>query len=222
MIVGFNDTQNFFLNNKYSCSVHILNRRFGNAEAAFQAHKTKESQIRNIFTTLDAVSAQSLGRDLVCYNGWENDRLRVMLLVIFEKFRQNSDILTKLINTENQKLVAVSISQESYWGTHNGEGKNMLGKILMYIREYFKTNSPFQREYLESNWEDIQTELNVLKIPLKNYGILYNPNDILKINNSFEDCFERLETLKIDMKNYMDFFLITEDSLNKATEKFTD
>ena len=222
MIIGFNDTQNFFLNNKYSCGVHILNRRFGNAEAAFQAHKTKEPQIRNIFTSLDAVSAQSLGRDLVCYNNWENDKLRVMLTVIFEKFRQNPDILQKLINTGNQKLVAVSISSETYWGTHEGIGKNMLGKILMYVRNYFNACSPSQREFLESSWDDINTELNILKLPIKNYGIIYHSNDISKTEDSFNDCLERIETLKIDMLNYINFFLITEESLNKATEKFVD
>lgn len=222
MIVGFNDTEKFFLNNKYSCDVFILNRRFGNAEAAYQAHKTKESQIRNIFTTLDAVSAQSIGRGVKTYDGWENDKVKVMLLVVFEKFRQNPDILEKLLKTGNQKLVAISISHEKFWGLIDDEGENVLGKILMYVREYFKFHTTTERERLYSDWEDIQDELKILRTSIKSYGILYSQDDITKCNNEFEDCYKRLEKLKLEINNFINFFLVDVDILTEATKQFVD
>lgn len=220
MIMGFNDAPYFFLNNKYSCNVFILDRRFGNAEAAYQAHKTMEVQIVNIFTTLDAYSAQSIGREVHAYDGWENDKIRAMLLVVFEKFRQNPDILQKLLDTENQKLVAVSITKESFWGTLNGEGKNILGKILMYIREYFKNHNE-EREKLYNELEDIHSILKAVKTPIKKYGILYNNDDIEKSNNNFNDCISKLESLKLKVNDYTQFFLVDENILTEATKQFT-
>lgn len=222
MIVGFNDTEHFFLNNKYSCDVFILDRRFGNAEAAYQAHKTKEPQIVNIFTTLDAISSQSIGRSVDTYEGWDKDKVRVMLLVVFEKFRQNEDILQKLIATGNQKLEAVSISNEDFWGIADGKGQNILGKILMYVREYFKTHTKTERERLYSDWEDIQSQLKILRTPIKSYGTLYKNNDIDKCDISFDDCIQRLNKLRLDIKNYISFFLVDVDSLTEATDQFVE
>lgn len=222
MIVGFNDTKYFFLNNKYSCNVFVLERRFGNAEAAYQAHKTKEPQIMNIFTTLDAVSSQSIGRGVDTYDGWENNKVKAMLLVVFEKFRQNPDILEKLLETENQKLVAVSISKENFWGVIDGVGENILGKILMYVREYFKTHTKTERERLYSDWEDIQSELKLFRSPIKSYGILYSEMDITRCDSIFNDCLQRTEKLKLEIENFIQFFLVDVDILTEATKQFTE
>lgn len=222
MIVGFNDTKYFFLNNKYSCNVFVLERRFGNAEAAYQAHKTKEPQIINIFTTLDAVSAQSIGRGVDTYDGWKDNKVKAMLLVVFEKFRQNPDILEKLLETQNQKLVAISISKENFWGVIDDVGQNILGKILMYVREYFKTHTKTERERLYSDWEDIQSELKLFRTPIKNYGILYSKTDIDRCNSTFNDCLQRIEKLKLEIENFIQFFLVDIDILTKTTEQFTD
>jgi predicted NAD-dependent protein-ADP-ribosyltransferase YbiA (DUF1768 family) len=216
--MGFNEVDNFFLNNKYSCSVFILSRRFGNAEAAYQAHKTKEPQIRDIFTTIDAVNSQSLGRRVNAYDGWEDDKINAMLLVVFEKFRQNPDILEKLLQTGNQKIVAISLSKETFWGTDDGVGE----KILMYIRTYFKTRSVKNRENLYSNWEDLHHELHFLSIAIKNYGTLYSKQDLDKYNLTFSDCIERINTLKMDTENYISFFRVDRDILTQATKEFVE
>jgi len=222
MIVGFNDTENFFLNNKCSCSVFILDRRFGNAEAAYQAHKTKEPQIQNIFTTLDAVSSQSIGRGVTTHETWDEDKIRVMLIVIFEKFRQNPDLLEKLIATGDQKLVSVSKSKEKLWGTVAGEGQNTLGKIIMYVRQYFKTYTNCKRESLHTNWQDIHNELELLRIPIRNDGMLHNALDLQACNNGFIDLNKRLNKLNLDMQNYLEFFIVDTDILTEATKQFTE
>lgn len=222
MIVGFNDAKYFFLNNKYSCNVFVLERRFGNAEAAYQAHKTKEPQIINIFTTLDAVSSQSIGRGVDTYDGWKDNKVKAMLLVVFEKFRQNPDILEKLLETENQKLVAVSISEENFWGIRDDMGENILGKILMYVREYFKTHTKTERERLYSDWEDVQSELKLFRSPIKSYGMLYSEMDINRCNSIFNDCLQRIEKLKLEIENFIQFFLVDVDILTEATKQFTE
>lgn len=222
MIVGFNDTEHFFLNNKYSCKIYILGRHFGNAEAAYQAHKTKEPQIINIFTTLDAVSSQSIGRSVKTYDGWENDRVRVMLLVVFEKFRQNPQILDRLLNTENQKLVAVSISKEKFWGCLDGEGENVLGKILMHVRQYFKSHSIDEHEKLFKDLECIHNRLNILQTTIKDYGILYRDEDLKTNEEYFNDCILYTNKLKSGIEDFIKFFLVDVESLTEATSQFID
>lgn len=222
MIVGFNDAPYFFLNNKYSCNVSVFGHRFGNAEAAYQAHKTKEPQIINIFTTLDGLSSQSIGRGVHAYDGWDNDKVKIMLLVIFEKFRQNPNILEKLIDTGEQKLIAVSMSKEKFWGTLNNEGENILGKILMYVREHFKTYTILERENLYNDWEDIQKKLNILKVPIENYGLFYSEHDIENNNVAFIDCLEKIEKLKSEIDKFIGFFLVDVNILSEATKQFID
>lgn len=222
MILGFNDAQYYFLNNKYSCSLFILNRRFGNAEAAYQAHKTKEPQIQNIFTTIDAVNAQSLGRRVNTYEGWDNDKIGVMLLVVFEKFRQNPELLEKLLATGDQKLVSISVSHEKFWGTYDGEGENILGKILMYIRQYFCIHQASQRQHIYTAWEDVRNELELLKIPIREYGKFFRSSDLDYYKNIFTDFNERMSKLNTDIENYLNFFIVDNETLTEATKHYTN
>ena len=57
---------------------------------------------------------------------------------VYEKFKQNSEILEILLNTGNEELIEAT-TDDYYWGCgKDGNGKNMLGKILMETREMFK------------------------------------------------------------------------------------
>ena len=41
----------------------------------------------------------------------------------------------KLLRTAPKKLLEENTWNDDFWGTVNGEGKNMLGKLLMRIRQ---------------------------------------------------------------------------------------
>ena len=64
-----------------------------------------------------------------------------MLEIVTAKFSQNPGIREKLVGTENQLIVELNKCGDTYWGAKEsgGEGKNMLGRILMEVRSSFQS-----------------------------------------------------------------------------------
>jgi len=61
-----------------------------------------------------------------------------MLEGVLEKFRQNKDILIKLLNTGNEEIVENTV-EEYYWGCGKDKtGENNFGKILVKAREILR------------------------------------------------------------------------------------
>lgn len=50
----------------------------------------------------------------------------------------NEDLKQKLIDTNDEYLEEGNSWNDIYWGVCKGRGKNMLGKILMKVREELK------------------------------------------------------------------------------------
>ena len=57
-----------------------------------------------------------------------------------QKFRVGTELGYKLINTGKVKLIEGNNWRDDYWGVYNGKGKNVLGKLLMEIRNDLKIN----------------------------------------------------------------------------------
>ena len=49
---------------------------------------------------------------------------------LIEKFRQNLNLQQELLNTKESYIVE-NASNDNYWGV----GKNILGRLLMYVRD---------------------------------------------------------------------------------------
>lgn len=71
---------------------------------------------------------------------WEGIKNLAMYEVVKAKFTQNEEIKKMLINTGNCYIEESNTWGDDYWGTVNGVGDNMLGIILMKVREYVKEN----------------------------------------------------------------------------------
>ena len=66
---------------------------------------------------------------------WEYIKIEIMRCAIYNKFYQNPDINEVLLSTNNYTLVEHT-KNDSFWGDGgNGTGKNMLGKLLMELRD---------------------------------------------------------------------------------------
>jgi len=60
---------------------------------------------------------------------------------VLEKFRTHLDIQTILLSTGDEELIETT-SNDYYWGCGtDGTGNNMLGKILVEVREQIRTLS---------------------------------------------------------------------------------
>ena len=126
----------YFLSNFFSAKVQYEGLVFENNEAAFQAQKDLSQRDR--FCRLPPNEAKRLGRKVSLRKDWEHVKDRIMYEIVFNKFSQNLFLKEKLLATNNEELIEGNNWHDTYWGVCNSEGKNMLGKILMRVREELK------------------------------------------------------------------------------------
>ena len=125
----------FFLSNFYEVIVTIDGFTFVNSEAAFHAFKCLER--RGEFTFLGPKEAKRLGRSVKLRPDWEQVKDDVMRKVVRAKFTQHEELKRMLLETGDAILEEGNTWHDKYWGVDSvtREGKNMLGKILMEIRD---------------------------------------------------------------------------------------
>ena len=128
----------FFLSNFYPTNVYYEGLMYKNAEAAFQAAKTLDNDTRIAFTEFNAIRAKKEGRKIPLRKDWEEIKFKVMYDIVKDKFSRNKNIKSLLIQTENEYLQEENTWGDRIWGTCNGYGKNMLGHILMQVRNELK------------------------------------------------------------------------------------
>lgn len=108
------------------------------SEHYFQARKfpgtENEEKIRKAKTPKIAAE---MGRDRkkTLRSDWEEVKDDIMRKAVLKKFETHEDIRNILLSTGKEELVEKT-TYDYYWGCGtNGTGKNMLGKILMEVRE---------------------------------------------------------------------------------------
>lgn len=111
-------------------------------EHYFQAKKFAgqdyEERIRNAFTPKDARN-MGISREHPIRPDWEEIKVDVMREAIYKKFTHHSNhnkaARELLLSTANKELIESS-PFDYYWGCGgDGSGENMLGKLLMELRE---------------------------------------------------------------------------------------
>lgn len=124
----------YFLSNFYEAPVTWDGITYRNNEAAFQSAKLEDKMAREQFATLDPSSAKRLGRRVLLRSDWEQIKYNIMQEICMAKFTQNEDLREKLVATGDKYLEEGNTWGDKIWGTVNGQGQNMLGKILMGVR----------------------------------------------------------------------------------------
>jgi ribA/ribD-fused uncharacterized protein len=123
--------------------IKLDNKVWATTEHYFQAQKFKDENIKEKIRAAKKPSiAAKLGRDRSkpLRKDWESIKNNVMKKAVKAKFTQHITLKNLLLSTKNAKLVEHTVN-DSYWGDGgDGSGKNMLGKILMEIREEIKND----------------------------------------------------------------------------------
>lgn len=108
------------------------------SEHYFQAQKFKNTEFEDMIRLVDSpMKAAEIGRnrELPLRKDWEKVKDNVMRQAVYAKFSQNLEIKEILLSTKEEILIE-NTSNDYYWGCgKNGSGKNMLGIILMEVRE---------------------------------------------------------------------------------------
>lgn len=128
----------FFLSNFYEAPITYENITYRNNEAAFQAQKTLDIELRKEFSSLSPNEAKRKGRKLKLRDDWDLVRVNIMREICLAKFTQNTELGEKLINTGDLLLEEDNNWGDTFWGVVDGTGFNMLGNILMSVREDIK------------------------------------------------------------------------------------
>jgi ribA/ribD-fused uncharacterized protein len=115
---------------------------FATAEHAYQAGKARKQEVREWILSaptpgLVAMAAHGLYTwDIV--SNWSQIKYQRMRDVLCAKFTQHEDLREILISTGDARLVEagrVANAVNRTWGEVNGKGLNMLGRLLMEIRD---------------------------------------------------------------------------------------
>ena len=80
------------------------------------------------------VIAKRIGRKVNLRADWEDVKCDIMKELLKKKF-ENAELAEKLLATGDMELVEGNNHGDRFWGMVNGVGKNMLGKLLMEVRD---------------------------------------------------------------------------------------
>jgi ribA/ribD-fused uncharacterized protein len=144
------DVINFYrVSDDYGCfsnfapyPIQVDGKQWPTSEHYFQAQKFEDLEHQEtIKKAKSPMIAARMGRDRKkpLRPGWEAIKIAVMRKAVRAKFTQHEDIREILLSTGDAPIVEHT-DNDSYWGDGgDGSGKNILGRILMEIREEPRT-----------------------------------------------------------------------------------
>ena len=126
------------LSNFYPCNLQMYNRNFTSSEAAFQyataLEHGKNKKAEEIRQAPNAHKAKQLAKNIEQTEQWQNKKSDIMWEILEQKARHCEKFRRKLIETGDDTLI--EDTNDDYWGRgSNGNGKNMLGTLLMLLRQ---------------------------------------------------------------------------------------
>lgn len=121
-----------------SFPIRLKNKTWNTTEHFYQAQKFEnqayQEKVRNAESPMKAAELGRSRKGRILKN-WDNKKDNVMYEAVKAKFTQHADLRQLLLDTENARIVKHT-ENDAYWGDGgDGKGKNMLGKILMRVRE---------------------------------------------------------------------------------------
>ena len=115
--------------------------KFYYTETFFVAMKTLDIYQRDIISKMKPGEAKKFGRRLKLRSDWEDIKVKVMKFALEKKFATGTSWYKKLKQTKDEYIVETNYWHDNIWGNcicHKCQdipGQNILGKLLMEIRE---------------------------------------------------------------------------------------
>jgi N-glycosidase YbiA len=122
-------------------SFSLEGHKWKTSEHYFQAQKFAGTpHFFEVMKTPNPGAAARMGRDRKrpLRKDWESVKDGVMMKALRAKFAAYPELVTLLLSTNDEELIE-NTTDDYYWGCGtNGTGKNMLGKLLVKLREEVK------------------------------------------------------------------------------------
>lgn len=136
-----------FLSNFAPSPVFYDGVLYTTVEHAYQAAKGNDAFYRKkIFETVRPGDAKRLGRAVKLRPDWEDVKTGIMLDLLRQKFA-NDFLRELLLSTGDAKLIEGNHWGDTFWGVCNGVGQNMLGRLLMQVREEIFLKNLLTKEF---------------------------------------------------------------------------
>ena len=123
-----------WLSNFWPAPVSFENAVFPSVEHAYQAAKFTALIDRATILSMTAGQAKRFARTAKLPTWWEHKKTHIMFQLCWQKF-QHKELQNKLIKTAPFLLVEGNTWNDTFWGVCKGKGSNVLGSLLMSIRD---------------------------------------------------------------------------------------
>jgi len=117
---------------------------FATSEHAYQAGKARKPEVRKWLMSAPSPALLAMAAHGLYYwdvaPGWSTSKFARMRQVLRAKFDQHRDLRDLLLSTGTARLVesaTVDSDVNRLWGEVNGVGRNMLGVMLMELRDAY-------------------------------------------------------------------------------------
>lgn len=141
-------------NDAYGCfsnfsahAVEMGGKSYPTSEHYFQAMKfvgTEHQEAVRVAPSPSVAAKLGRKRSLPLRSDWADVKDDIMRDVVLAKFRQHADIREELLSTGDAYLIEHT-KNDSYWADGgDGTGKNMLGIILMEVRDILRAETKGQ------------------------------------------------------------------------------
>lgn len=125
----------FFLSNFYPVEISMGEEIYPTLEHAYQASKTLDENERlSIQYQPTPGKAKRASAELTVRKDWDSIKVHIMRNLLEQKFSKPS-LKKMLLETGDEEIVEGNTWGDTFWGVCKGKGKNVLGKLLMEIRE---------------------------------------------------------------------------------------
>ncbi len=128
--------------NLYRRTIVFEGEVFATSEHAYQAGKARKPAVRKWLMDAPTPALLAMAAHGLYYwdvaPGWSSTKFDRMRAVLRAKFTQHEDLRELLLSTGNAKLIetaTVDNDVNRLWGEVKGVGKNMLGVLLMELRD---------------------------------------------------------------------------------------
>jgi N-glycosidase YbiA len=132
-----------FFSNFAPYPIYLKEKTWATSEHYFQAQKfvgTVHEEIIRQTETPGKAAKMGRERDRPLRDDWEAVKDDIMIEALHAKFSQHPDLKDKLLATGNAELIEHT-ANDRYWGDGgDGSGKNMLGRLLMEVRDRLRSS----------------------------------------------------------------------------------
>ncbi len=131
-----------WLSNFWLVSIAYKGRVYPSVEHAYMSQKNL-SEVWQEFCVSepDPRKVKKMSMEICLRPDWEEVKMDIMKELTFIKY-QNQELREKLLATEDEYIQEGNDWGDTFWGVdiNTGEGKNMLGKIIMEVRDDLRKN----------------------------------------------------------------------------------